>query len=281
MDWSKAKTILIISLIIVNIILGMAIFNSNQDVETTVSEEFVEDSIKLLSNKEISVATEIPREIPSLQSLILEYETFRTSELNDKFFNDKGKVSIKGEGLVEILSTDEKLTILNDKLIIYESNKTDETHRINTNDDAVKMASDFLIDLEYDTIDMKLSYIKKSEGRYFLEFSKIHNDRYVESAFTNIQLDNTGIKKLERLWLNVIEEGDTPIFISSAPKSILGLLSMNEVYGKTIRDISLCYYFNPEKHEYILNPLETKQGKAIPAWRIQFEDGYKVFIDDY
>ncbi|MDR7871315.1 MAG: two-component system regulatory protein YycI [Tissierellaceae bacterium] len=281
MDWSKAKTILIISLIVVNAILGIAIFNLNQGVETTVNEEFVEDSVRLLNNKEITVATEIPREMPSLKGLIVEYEILKTSELNNKFFDNNGKVSIKGEGLVEIQNEDEKLTILNEKHIIYESNRIDETLRINTDDDAIDYATDFLVDLEYDVTDMKLSYIKKSEQRYLLEFSKIYNEKYLESAFTNIQLDNGGIRKLERSWLNVIDVGDTPIYISSAPKSILALLSMNEVYGKTIQDISLSYYFDPAKHEYIQNPLEAKQGKAIPAWRIQFEDGYKVFIDDY
>ena len=128
---------------------------------------------------------------------------------------------------------------------------------------------------------MVLSHVKRVDNIYHLEFSKVFKERFLESAFTNIQLDDTGIKKLERLWLNVIEIGETPIFISSAPKSILGLLSMKEVYGKNIKDISLCYYFDPEKHDYIQNPLQAKQGRAIPAWRIQFDDGYKVFIDNY
>lgn len=281
MDWSKAKTILIISLVIVNIILGFAVYNSNQDIESTVSEDFIEDTIRLLSNKGISVDVEIPRDIPSLEGLAVEFETYKTFELNQKFFSDDGRVSIKGDGLVEILTEDEKLTIINEKLIIFESNKTGDNYQLQTNDDAIEMATSFLIDLGYDTIDMKLSYIKETEGRYYIEFSKIYNERYLESAFTNIQLDNTGIRKFERLWLNIIEVGETPIFISSAPKSILALLSMNEVYGKTIQDISLCHYFDPEKHEYIQDPLDAQQGRAIPAWRIQFDDGYKVIIDDY
>ena len=262
MDWSKAKTILIISLVIVNIILGLAVFNSNHDIDTSVSEDFIEDSMRLLNNKSILVDAEIPRDTPSLEGLTVEYETFKTSELNHKFLSDEGKVSIKGQGLVEILTDNEKLTLLNEKLIIFESNQTEEEHQISTNDDAIDIATSFLIGVGYDTIDMKVSYIKEDQGRYYLEFSKIYNDRYLESAFTNIQLDSTGIKKFERLWLNVIEVGDTPIFISNAPKSILGLLSMNEVYGKTIQDISLCHYFNPEKHEYIQDPLDAQQGRA-------------------
>lgn len=281
MDWSKAKTILIISFIVVNVLLVLALVNTNEDIEAYVSEDFVEDSIRLLSNKDISVSTEIPREIPSLQSLIVEYETFKTSEINEKFFDGNGKISIKGDGFIEIQNDNEKLTVLNSKLLIYESNKTDDSKILYSNDEAIGVATNYLMDLEYDTSDMKLSHIKKADGRYYLQFSKVYNDKYLESSFTNIQLDDTGVRKFERQWLNVIEVGETPIYISSAPKSILGLLSMNQVYGKTVKDISLSYYFEPEKHDYIQNPLEAKQGKTIPAWRIQFEDGYKVFIDNY
>ena len=38
---------------------------------------------------------------------------------------------------------------------------------------------------------------------------------------------------------------------------------------------------SPEKHEYLEEPGEAKQGKAVPAWRVEFDDGYKVFLDEY
>lgn len=281
MDWSKAKTILIVSFIVVNILLLFALYNANESIDTLVSEEFVEDSLRLLSNKDISVATELPREIPSLEILTVEYETFNTQVINERFFDGNGIISVKGDGFVEIYNEEEKLTLLNNKLLIYEASKGKNPKALYNNDDAREVAIDYLSNLNFELSDMKLSHIKESEGRYYLEFSKIYNERYLESSFTNIQVDDTGVRKLERQWLNVIDVGSTPIFISSAPKSILGLLSMNEVYGKSVKDISLSYYFEPEKHDYIQNPLEAKQGKTIPAWRIQFEDGYKVFIDNY
>lgn len=281
MDWSKAKTILIISFIIVNVLLGLALMNDKYEAETTVSEDFVQDSIRLLANKNISVDTELPREIPSLESLIVEYETYDISYLKEKFFQGEGEVSRLGEGLVEISDENKRLSILNDKHLIYTANSSNKAYDIDDEDEAVDLSKELLVDLGFDISDMVLSHVKRVDNIYHLEFSKVFKERFLESAFTNIQLDDTGIKKLERLWLNVIEIGEIPIFISSAPKSILGLLSMKEVYGKNIKDISLCYYFDPEKHDYIQNPLQAKQGRAIPAWRIQFDDGYKVFIDNY
>ena len=75
--------------------------------------------------------------------------------------------------------------------------------------------------------------------------------------------------------------GDKPIEISSAPKSLLAVLGKEEVEGKTITDISICYYFDPQRQDYNDNPEEVQQGTTIPAWRIQFNDGYKIFVDNY
>ncbi len=281
MDWSKAKTILIISFIVVNIFLGFELSKENENIDATLQEDFINNAVRLLNNKDIKVNTEIPRESPNLPALIVEYEDIDPFDLNRIFFKDKGAIDSKGEGLVEIKYEDENITLVNKKLLMYESKNKDEIYDINRQDEAVDIALKFLANVGFSTSDMELSYIKMVEDVYYIEFSKVHGDRYLESAFTNIQLNNKGIRKMERLWLNVVEEGEVHIYINSAPKAILGLLSMNEVYGKTIGDISLCYYFEPEKHDYIKDPREAKEGRAIPAWRIQFEDGYKVFIDNY
>lgn len=281
MDWSKAKTILIISFIIINILLGFELSKENKNVDKTLQEDFIDDAVRLLNNKDIKINTEIPRESPNLPALIVRYENIKPFDLNINFFKDKGAITTKGEGLVEIKNGDQNITLVNKKLLIYESKSEENIYDIGSEEEAIQIAKDFLTDVKFNTSDLDLSYIKFIGDTYYIEFSKIYNDRYLESAFTNIQLSNTGVKKMERLWLNVVEEGELQIYISSAPKSILGLLSMNEVYGKTIRDISLCYYFEPEKHDYIKDPKEAKEGRAIPAWRVQFEDGYKVFIDNY
>ena len=128
---------------------------------------------------------------------------------------------------------------------------------------------------------MELTFIKEENDTFYIEYSKLYNGVFVERAYTNFQIDGRGVKRFERVWLIVEDLGETEIYISTAPKAILALLDMEDVYGKTIENISLCYYFDPQKHDYLEEPGEAKQGKAIPAWRIQFQDGYKVFIDDY
>lgn len=280
LDWSKAKTILIVAFIVTNLLLGVVLFSDNRKVDSTTTQGFVEEVIKLLNNKDISIDTEISTETPKLNTLTVEYEIIELYEVNKNYFNGEGKVETEGQNVIKISNNNEYLAITNKKELLYENK--DETKRYkDLNEEIAKdIALKFLQDKKYNTSDMILSYIKNENNNYYLEFSKVYKGRYLEKTKTNIEIDSRGVKSLERIWLNVLEEGETPIYISTAPKAILSLLSVEEVYGKTIKDISLSYSFDISEQNHIKDPKGAKKGGTVPAWRVLFEDGYKIIIDN-
>lgn len=281
MDWSKAKSILIVALIITNILLGLILYQSERNMDSTLKKGFIEDVVRLLEDKGIKFDTEIPRKIPQISWLTVEYENVEPDIINKNFFNDKGTISESAEEIVDIGYNDELITITNEKLLMYQSKSDKIIYDIKDEDDAVNIAMNFLNDKNFSTEDMKLSYIRQVDDGYKIEFTKLYNSNFLENSYTIIHVGNKGVVEMERKWLNVVDVGEKPLSISSAPKSILGLLSMEDAYGRCIKDISICYYFEPEKNAYVDNPDEAKQGRATPAWRIQFDDGHKVFIDSY
>ena len=280
-DWSKAKTILIVAFIITNILLAYVLIVERNIEEPTIKEDFIQDVVKLLEDKDIFLNTTIPTDIPYLNTMIVKYEKINLEELNRRFFRSRGSISCNEEGLGEIRDGERNIILINNKLIIYENKAERELYKELNKNDAIEITQEFMKERQFDTSDMKLTFVKEEYGVYYLEYSKVSEGIFVERAFTNFQIDKRGVKRFERLWLKEGELGDNEINISTAPKAILGLLDMQEVYGKTITDISLCYYFDPEKHNYLEDFGEAKQGKAVPAWRIQFDDGHKVFIDEY
>lgn len=280
MDWSKAKTILIVAFLITNILLVAVLLSSQRQVETTTKDGFIEDVTKLLNNKNISIDTEIPRAIPSLNILTVEYEMLDSYEVNKNYFNGKGKIQSQDNGKTGIIYNDEYILIIRKKILSYENKKQENKYKDLDNEKAKSIAVKFLEDRNYDTSDMLLSYIKNEGNVYYLEFSKLYKDKYLENANTIVEIDSRGVRKLERRWLRALSEGETPIYISTAPKAILSLLGMEEVYGKTIKDISLCYYFDPVKQKYVQESQDPRRGNTSPAWRVLFDDGYKIIIDN-
>ena len=281
MDWSKAKTILIIAFIVTNIVLGYALFNSQRIDEPTLKEDFITDVAKLLKEKDITLNTAIPKEIPSLGIMTVVYEQRTPGDLNKSFFNNTAEGVTVNEGVVLFEKGKEKLIVTDGKNILYLNDDEEEKYPSLDKEEAIYISKKFLEEKGFSKDDMKLTFQKESNGVFFLEYSKVYNGIYIEKSYTNFQIDKRGVKRFERLWLNEEKLSENKIYISTAPKAILTLLTMENIYGKTIDDISLCYYFDPVKHKEVDEPEKTKQGKAVPAWRIQFSDGNEVILDEY
>lgn len=282
-NWSKAKTILIIAFLITNLMLAIVLFSEEKQEVSTIKESFIQDVIDILEKKDIYVNTEIPDEIPSLNTLTVKYEMLDHLDVNSRFFDGKGKVQKDTEKII-ISKEDEIVTIENKKKLAYINNRENYGYEDLNRNNAKQMVFDFLEERGYDTSNTVLwrTTIEEDRENYIMQFSRMYNERYLENTYTNVVLDNKGVLYLERLWLEPVSEGETPIYINTAPKALLDLIGNSEVYGKTINNISLSYYFNPDEHEdYVEAPKETKEGKSIPAWRVTFEDGTKIIIDNY
>lgn len=281
MDWSKAKTILIIAFIITNIILGFVLFKNTVDLDRTLTTEFIEQSKLILEENKIYLNTDIPKYTPSLKTLIVEYEIIDLERINRDYFGNEGNLSIGDSNTILLSYGDESVSIFNQKILKYESRK-DEVIYENLDEDRVEaIAYKFLANRRIDTDDMRISSIVKIDDYYKVSFSKIYNDRIIEKAYLNMEIDKSGVKSLEKLWLEVVNEGEAELYINTAPKALLNLISIEGLENKIIDGIDLIYYFDPEEHKYIEDPKKARKGRTIPAWRVLFNDGTTIILDSY
>ena len=84
-DWSKAKTILVIAFIITNLLLIYVLVGENHIYEPTLKDEFIDEVIALLAEGH-KARTDIPKEIPRLNSMIVEYERVNIEIIKSKLF---------------------------------------------------------------------------------------------------------------------------------------------------------------------------------------------------
>lgn len=287
MDWSKAKTILLIALVIVNLLLGSIYLLEKKEEK---SHEFSEDElINKLSQKDIKLSVDIPNGENELKGIVVEYEFYDANDINDRFFDEKGSIKYINDDLFEVSRQRETVTVINGKLLIYEEEKaeTKPEEKVygamkglsNPLEKANEIAMQFMKDRGFSTDDMKLTFSNLTEDGYYLAYSNIHDGNYIESSFTTFEIKDDIVFRMERTWLDIKEIEDVVLKTIPAKKALLELLMKEEVYGKEITDISICYYFDPEKQDYFSKYKEIIEGRTVPAWRIQFSDGYKIILD--
>lgn len=280
MDWSKAKNILIIAFIITNVFLAYVLINSRDNHTSTVGEEFIRDVQTFLLEKNIKVAVDIPKDIPSLPLFNIKYETYNPQEIANKFLGQKYETETI-QGYVYYVNGSESVTVKNGNEIIYKNASKTQIYDSMTSDRAVDLAQKFIEDKDFSVSDYKLSIITYEDDVYYIEYTKLIDDFYFEKSYMKFAISLSGINSFERYWIESADLDDSiHMTIMSAPRALLKLLSMEEAYGKTISEISVCYYLDPNKHIGANSSSSAKGGKATPAWRIVFDDGTKIFLED-
>lgn len=280
MDWSKAKTILIVALLFANAILGYFVITDSMESNASGKAAADIQVEELLQRRDITLQSEIPVTPESLMSITVEFERNEPYDINSRYFDGKGIRELKGEEIEEIYRGYESVTIKNGKLLIYENrDRMAVVTKAVELEAAENTAKEFLQERGYSSADMKLTYHQEEKGGYRLEYSKILENSYVEVGNTSFLIAGDTVKRMERTWLNTVEIQQSDLSLIPAEKAILELLSIEQAHGKTVTDISLCYYFDPEKQNNYDGYQQATQGNAVPGWRIQFEDGTKLVLD--
>jgi cellulose biosynthesis protein BcsQ len=251
------------------------------------SHEFDEaEVINKLNEKGILLDVKIPTGNNELNGLVVEYEIYDANDINERFFDGEGSINYINEDIYEVSHENEIVTVINGKLLIYEvETETEENldYEImdspNSSGRANEIAMEFMKNRGFSTDDMKLTFLSLTAEECYLSYSNIFDENYLETSFTTVETRNGKVFKMERTWLDVNKIEDVVLKTIPAKKALMELLMREEVYGKTITDISICYYFDPEKQDYFSRYKEIVEGRTIPAWRIQFSDGYKIILD--
>ncbi|MDO5040525.1 MAG: two-component system regulatory protein YycI [Peptoniphilus sp.] len=283
MDWAKSKIILIIALIITNIILFTYILNDyNARQDKTLSKEFIGKTVQLLEDEGIKLDTHIPTSKSKLPSLLVEFESYDKKDLNEKFFARNGKIEDPNSEFTQITFNTETLSIINTRRIIYENSMKITQKKEVDFAQAQELAKIFLMDRGFNVQNMQCNYFEEEDNVFRLSFSKLYEGVVIERSYTNFVIDNGVVTSMDRLWIDVKNKSQNEIYLSSAPKSLLRLLEdSSDYYNSTITSIKECYYFDPEEQGYVDDITRVMQGRAIPAWRIQFDDGTNTVVNSF
>lgn len=280
MDLKLAKKIIIISLIITNIVLfGFILKKEYAYRDPTNERQFTEKTVELLKTKNIEVETEIPRQNYNMNTLSVEFETSEIEDLKKVFFKGIAEVEEnQGENGV-IRDKDKTLILINRRRIIFED-QNPKGYTVENIESAIEATKDFLLKHEFNSDDLILVRSERNDdGTYDIEYRKSHDQKLLETSYTNFTLNADGIQKMDRLWLNVVEQSGKKLSTGSASKALLTLLDRQNINKKTIVKIEPCYYFDPEEQGYLDDITKALRGRAIPSWRIEFKDGTDIIIE--
>lgn len=238
MDWTKAKNMLIVALIVTNLILIYAYVYKNDAIMIT-DENILEDTIELLESKNIYIETEIPRKYNSMAVLSVEY---------DKMSQDLIDQQLASQTVMR--------------------KKSDEA--------IINMTTNFIKKCNLFTETMVFESLEKRNGKTMVTYKNYYNDIPVEDSYVICTVENGKVRDIQRFWLNPIETNKArKKKLIPAAAALIKFMSENEDEKEIhVEDITLVYWLDSSSFDAESPIADT----AFPAWRITYNKGKTEYI---
>jgi regulatory protein YycI of two-component signal transduction system YycFG len=234
MDWTKAKNILIVALIVTNLVLVATYLIQNSRLEDD-EKEMQDVIIKLLEDKNIFVETDIPDEHPRMPKLTVQFDKEDEAVINAQ------------------LARQEALTA---------SEQTDEN--------LIAMTSGFIERCGLMTENTVFGDIDRTGNEIRVTYKNQLNGIDIEDSYMICTIRDGRITDFERYWLDPVEVNDIEKEVIPARAALIRFMS-EKADGEKIRvqDISLVYWLDPS----VFDAESPITDTAFPAWKITYNQG--------
>jgi len=293
MNWSKAKTILIILFLIADIFLLYELYPGFLGNNKMIDDESTKEVMKYLEKQGIYVRCLVPKAISPKAPLTVKYKYIDSQYALKNFFHAPEEVVIKNfedkqtmedESIYIEIYKNGEFIYTNKKLMENKAEELDEKAALNSIEGFLKKLGIEEKDL-YDIIqNIDRNYVK-------LNCSQGYKDTFLDQSFLEVLATNEGVAYMKMLWFEVENNGKNKNDIMDPMKALIKLA--DELAQPTeqqteeddrivnIYDIRLGYYFDTEIEQVKeFDIVEVKEGTAIPSWRIKTDKG-NIYINAY
>lgn len=244
MDWSKAKTILIIAFLITDVFLLLTYGFSGRDKEDFTDAQRGELAA-YLEEKNIFLRCEVPEDRRTMSILKVQLETVSEEEVQ-RLIREQGPLFEGGAGAER---------------------------------NYVKAAEKFLSEAGLFRDTAVLERAGEEEGRQVVRFRNEQDDISIEKSYMTVFFDQNKVTGLEYYWLNPEEEaGKRKQETISAEVALLTFMSKKEGTDPLYVDhIEMVYWLN----ENSFHATSAVYDTALPAWKIVYDQDKTAYIEAY
>jgi regulatory protein YycI of two-component signal transduction system YycFG len=263
-DWSKAKSILIVVLLLLNIFLVVSI--GFYKTGESISRETVSNTVDILSSRGVTVDVDIPLYNSYTPSLICEGGGYDTAAIAAKLFGENFALPADVADGEEIVSGSKKFVFDNRSSFTYSNSSPSDILKVDDVESAEDAARSYMKLLEIDVSDFELDrYVENQDASYTLTFIEKYQKFFVYDNYIDITLGEDGVSYLAGHSRKIKGFNGNAMPIMPAYQILLKNYSGNEDVKIVGIDIGFKGYITEEQ-----NMQESSEG---PAWRITCGNG--------
>ncbi len=280
MDWMRAKNILLVAFLLLNLFLGYRIWGSEilPGYNRPFTPEQVEEVKERLLQARVTLESEIPAAAPSLPFLMLSYPTASKEALFRLFFpgvTDISAAELGRPGPVVYSRRREQL-IVDDTGVIYYLVSAERVPGARVDPSrALALAERFILAHGGFPPSARLDFVQydPQHGRYAVEYGQHHDGYPIFGGRISVGVGPSGVESFSRTWFSPRGYSGQSKPVIPAIEALLRLVNyLDPREQQAIEEIKLGYY-SPD--------YPAVQWQAVPVWRVRTRRGSTYYINAY
>jgi regulatory protein YycI of two-component signal transduction system YycFG len=263
MDWSRAKNLLIILFLALNVFLAAYLFMSFQN---NSSSENIANTQKILKSRGYEVKAKIP-DISQVYNLKYENEKYDKTFIAEKLLGINLKVINQNQ---EVKNNSKTLKFTSENSFTYIDKTPSKSIDISTQERAQKYAVGLIKELKLPISSPYFDFYKTNPDKSItIKYIEKFKGKYIFDNLIEFNLSENGLKYLE---CNLVKiNGFDKEKVNIIPAYQILLNNFIDGDNKVIEEIDLGYEFGIDIGIY---------GLKTPGWRIKLEDNTSIFFDN-
>ncbi|MBQ9931120.1 MAG: two-component system regulatory protein YycI [Firmicutes bacterium] len=243
MDWTKAKTILIIALIAANVFLlgNIAWVSVKESRAAEVSES---ETLAFLASRNVYLETELPEREGKLPTLEVRYENLDPWVVRE---NLQAQQTLSEEALSQEKSL-------------------------------LAAAEAFGESCGFSSENMELEQVVADGNGFLITYKNVIDGIPIEKSYLQYRISDHRIQSVDCYWLDAVHYGETRHSITSPLQALLEFVSYHDQDGAVrVKAMELVYWLDDSSVTQDTAVLDT----AFPAWKITFNNNEVEYIFAY
>lgn len=274
MDWSKAKKIVIVILVLLNI--GLLVLNIQQNQKFRLSSEQESAIRQVLAENQIVLYDTIPTDYFPMRQISAEILPIENEQLRRRFFDDTENPTITVEFNTTILRSQEKTVTVEDNRIVYDN--TAGTGAIeNFRRETAQAAADSFLEEINNEGSYQLDMVTGEEDCFTFLYYEIYNGYKVFSDYQSVTVTPLGVIHYECALYSIGGFTDEKRAICSPDEALLTFLYEMQRQERTtpifITKMEIGYSYHPAAEA-----TEGNRIRLVPCYRISIEGNSEPFL---
>ncbi|NPV69804.1 MAG: hypothetical protein HPY55_04025 [Firmicutes bacterium] len=262
MNWSRAKTALIIAFLLLDTALGFQVWEQTRGAAReygAITSADLRNVKARLESDGVRLACSLPRGPAPLPYLVLRPGAARAREVLDR-------LSVPKPGGVASLAT-----LLDNGTVIYTRDVAAGGKPV-TRNAAVQQARAFIDEYVGKSAGLELDYALASGDSWVVDFCARVDGRPLFSSHATVKVFPAGLAEARFVWYEPVGySAQRRSIIPSTEAVVTAAVALgSSARGRSIVAVTLGYYSEP---------YDARQWESVPVWRVLFDDSREIYVN--